>query len=127
MPEPERPLEIEIMTALRDKGWNVHPQVGCSGYRIDLAVVHPSEPGRYLLGIECDGATYHSLPTARDRDRLRQLVLEGLGWTLHRVWSTDWWTDPEREIEKLESSLNAQLALQADKGVMQPPPARGGN
>ena len=111
--EPESPLEMEIMRALRDKGWNVHPQVGCSGYRIDLAVVHPAEPGRYLLGIECDGATYHSLPTARDRDRLRQLVLEGLGWTLHRVWSTDWWTDPGREIQKLEAAINKQLPVRA--------------
>jgi superfamily I DNA and/or RNA helicase/very-short-patch-repair endonuclease len=110
--EPESPLEIEIIRALRDKGWSVHPQVGCSGYRIDLAVVHPEEPGRYLLGIECDGATYHSMPTARDRDRLRQIVLEGLGWTLHRVWSTDWWTDPDREIQKLEASIDRQLAAQ---------------
>ncbi len=107
--EPDSPLEIEVIQALRDKGWVVHPQVGCSGYRIDMAVVHPSEPGRYLLGIECDGATYHSLPTARDRDRLRQLVLEGLGWTLHRVWSTDWWTDPAREVQKLEASIRGKL------------------
>ncbi|MCS6290683.1 MAG: DUF4011 domain-containing protein [Nitrospira sp.] len=108
--EPESPLETEIIRALRSKGWTVHPQVGCSGYRIDMAVVHPHEQGKYLLGVECDGATYHSLPTARDRDRLRQFVLEGLGWTLHRVWSTDWWIDPERETEKLERSINKQLA-----------------
>ncbi len=114
--EPESPLEIEILRALRDKGWALHPQVGCSGYRIDLAVVHPHEPGKYLLGIECDGATYHSLPTARDRDRLRQLVLEGLGWTLHRVWSTDWWTDPDREIQKLEAAISRQLATHESSG-----------
>ncbi|HEU4654086.1 MAG TPA: DUF4011 domain-containing protein [Steroidobacteraceae bacterium] len=107
--EPESPLELEVIQALRDKGWIVHPQVGCSGYRVDMAVVHPNEPGRYLLGIECDGATYHSLPTARDRDRLRQFVLEGLGWHLHRIWSTDWWTDSEREMEKLERALNRKL------------------
>ncbi len=112
--EPDSPLELEVIRALRDKGWVVHPQIGCSGYRIDMAVVHPKEPGRYLLGIECDGATYHSLPTARDRDRLRQLILEGLGWKLHRVWSTDWWTDREREIQKLEASINKQLT-QSDK------------
>ena len=76
---------------------------------VAMTVVHPHEPGKYLLGIECDGATYHSLPTARDRDRLRQIVLEGLGWTLHRVWSTNWWTDHEREIQKLETSLNGRL------------------
>lgn len=108
--EPESPLEIEVIRALRDRGWAVHPQVGCSGYRIDMAVVHPNEPGKYLLGIECDGATYHSLPTARDRDRLRQLVLEGLGWSLHRIWSTDWWLDRDRELEKLEAAINRELA-----------------
>ena len=108
--EPESPLEVEVIRALRDKGWTVHPQVGCSGYRVDMGVVHPNEPGRYLLGVECDGATYHSLPTARDRDRLRQIVLEGLGWTLHRIWSTDWWNDPEREFQKLETVLNGRLA-----------------
>lgn len=106
--EPDSPFEIEVLRALRDKGWVVHPQVGCSGYRVDMGVVHPTEPGRYLLGIECDGASYHSLPTARDRDRLRQLVLEGLGWKLHRIWSTDWWTDPEREMRKLEAALQAE-------------------
>ncbi|MDI3463106.1 MAG: DNA helicase related protein [Nitrospira sp.] len=113
--EPDSPLEIEILRALRGKGWTVHPQVGCSGYRIDMAIVHPHQQGRYLLGIECDGATYHSLPTARDRDRLRQFVLEGLGWTLHRVWSTDWWNDPEREIEKLEQSINKRLATDSSQ------------
>lgn len=107
--EPESQLEIEVIRALRSKGWIVHPQVGCSGYRIDMAIVHPHQQGQYILGIECDGATYHSLPTARDRDRLRQLILEGLGWTLHRVWSTDWWNDPDREVQKLEMAINKQL------------------
>lgn len=109
--EPDSPFEMEVIRALRDKGWTVHPQVGCSGYRIDIGVVHPEKPGAYLLGVECDGATYHSLPSARDRDRLRQLVLEGLGWKLHRIWSTDWWTDPEKELSKLESALRSALDL----------------
>ncbi|HKR40725.1 MAG TPA: AAA domain-containing protein, partial [Paraburkholderia sp.] len=103
--EPESPFEMEVIRHLRDKGWTVHPQVGCSGYRIDMAVVHPQLPGEYLLGVECDGATYHSLPTARDRDRLRQHVLEGLGWQLHRIWSSDWWADPDREVQKLDTCL----------------------
>jgi superfamily I DNA and/or RNA helicase/very-short-patch-repair endonuclease len=113
--EPESPFERDVIRGLRDKGWIVHPQVGCSGYRIDMAVVHPNEPGTYLLGVECDGATYHSLPTARDRDRLRQVVLEGLGWNLHRIWSTDWWIDSEREMKKLELSLNARLGAVCEK------------
>jgi very-short-patch-repair endonuclease len=87
----------------------VHNQVGCSGYRIDMAVVDPRAPGRYLLGIECDGASYHSSASARDRDRLRQHVLETLGWKLHRIWSTDWWFSAERELEKLHARLEAAL------------------
>lgn len=84
-------FEQQVAEFLRQNGYEVHTQVGCSGYRIDLALVAPESPGRYLLGIECDGATYHRAATARDRDRLRQLVLEGLGWRFHRIWSTDWW------------------------------------
>jgi very-short-patch-repair endonuclease len=92
----------------------VHHQVGCSGYRIDLAVVDPSAPGRYLLGIECDGATYHRAATARDRDKLRQLILEGLGWKLHRIWSTDWWHDANQEIDKLLGALGTLSAVKPD-------------
>lgn len=108
--EPDSPFEAEVIRALRHHGWIVHPQVGCSGYRLDIGAVHPDYPGTFLLGVECDGASYHSLPTARDRDRLRQLVLEGLGWTLNRIWSTDWWTDTESEISKLEKLLNKKLS-----------------
>lgn len=107
--EPDSPFETQVIKVLRDHGWVVHPQVGCSGYRIDMGVVDPRAPGRYLMGIECDGRAYHSGATARDRDRLRQVVLEGLGWTLHRVWSTDWWINPEREVEKILARLNAEL------------------
>ncbi len=103
----EADSEFEKMVAdrLRAAGYTVHHQVGCSGYRIDLAVVDPTAPGRYLLGIECDGATYHRAATARDRDKLRQLILEGLGWKLHRLWSTDWWHDADKEMGKLLERL----------------------
>lgn len=107
--EPDSPFETQVIKVLRNQGWAVHPQVGCSGYRIDMGVVDPRAPGRYLLGIECDGWAYHSGATARDRDRLRQVVLEGLGWRLHRVWSTDWWINPEREVQKILARLNAEL------------------
>jgi very-short-patch-repair endonuclease len=106
---PDSPFEIAVATMLRDKGWVVHNQVGCSGYRLDMAVVDPRAPGRYLLGVECDGASYHSSASARDRDRLRQHVLETLGWTLHRIWSADWWFSAERELEKLHSRLVTAL------------------
>lgn len=103
----EADSEFELMVAerIRDIGYEVHHQVGCSGYRIDLAVVDPENPGRYLLGVECDGATYHRAATARDRDKLRQAILEGLGWKLHRIWSTDWWHDSEKQMEVLTSAL----------------------
>ena len=72
---------------------------------IDLAIVDPNRAGTYLLGIECDGATYHSSKAARDRDRYRQEVLEKLGWKLYRIWSTDWFKNPDEEIEKLLASI----------------------
>jgi very-short-patch-repair endonuclease len=108
--EPDSPFEREVISALREKGWEVHPQVGVSGYRIDIGVVDPRAPGRYLLGVECDGRTYHSGATARDRDRLRQHVLESLGWKLHRIWSTDWWLNPEEPIRKLLARLEHLVA-----------------
>jgi very-short-patch-repair endonuclease len=103
----ESDSEFERMVAdrIRNAGYDVHHQVGCSGYRIDLAVVDPVVPGRYLLGVECDGATYHRAATARDRDKLRQAVLEGLGWELHRIWSTDWWHDAAGQMAALLQKL----------------------
>src|SRR5690606_6458722 len=75
-------------------GWHVQPQIGASSFRIHLGIVDPDAPGRYLVGVECDGATYHRSATARDRDKLREQVLRGLGWVIVRLWSTDWWIDP---------------------------------
>lgn len=88
-------------------------QVGCGGFRIDLAIVHPEHPGRYVLGIECDGATYHRTATARDRDRIRQEVLEELGWRdrLIRIWSTDWIRNPSRQIERIANAFREALLL----------------
>jgi len=103
--EPESPFENEVARALRQYGFDVHCQVGSAGFRLDLGVVDSVHPGRYLLGIECDGATYHSARWARDRDRLRQEVLERLGWRIHRIWSTDWFHDPDRELRRLLTSI----------------------
>lgn len=103
--EFDSPFEREVCRALEAKGYRVELQIGCAGYRIDLAIVDPDAPGRFLLGIECDGAMYHGSRIARERDRLRESVLRGLGWNLHRVWSTDWWAKPAREIEKIEKAL----------------------
>lgn len=105
----ESPFEMAVARALQDKGWVVHPQVGVSAYRIDLGVVHPDKPGLYLAGIECDGAMYHSSAYARERDKIRQKVLEGLGWTLLRVWSTDWWTNRSKAIDSLHEALARKM------------------
>ena len=99
-------------------GYTVHPQVGSGGFFIDLAVVDDAHPGRYLLGIECDGATYHSAKSARDRDRIRQQVLEGLGWKIHRIWSTDWFRNSDRELKRVIESIENE---RSDGGTSGPP------
>ena len=105
--EADSPLEEAVANGLRELGFQVDHQVGSAGYFIDLSVKDPERPGRYLLGIECDGATYHSAQSARDRDRLRQQVLEGLGWRIHRIWSTDWFRAPDRELRKTAEAIEA--------------------
>ena len=97
----ESPFEHDVMRALEQQGLTIVPQVGVAGYRIDLGVIDPAEPGRYVCGIECDGVAYHSSETARDRDRLRQQVLEARGWTLLRVWSTDWFKDRRGQVDRI--------------------------
>nr|AUN37153.1 DNA helicase related protein [uncultured bacterium] len=99
--DTESPFEREVYLELTRRGLKLQPQVGVAGYRIDLGVIDDMLPGRYLCGIECDGAAYHSSEAARDRDRLRQQVLEARGWTIHRLWSTDWFKDRSGQIERL--------------------------
>jgi transcription elongation GreA/GreB family factor len=105
--EPDSDFEISVMDALKSRGFEVTPQLGVAGYRIDIAVKHPDAPGSYLAAIECDGATYHSALSVRDRDRIRQEILEALGWRgrIWRIWSTDWFRTPRQETEKLISFL----------------------
>ena len=119
-------FEADIYEALTARGLKVTPQVGCSSFRIDFGVCHPTEPGRFVLAIEADGATYHSSYTARDRDRLRQQMLENLGWTFHRIWSTDWFQRRHEEIERtvaayeravLKASAPRALAAEAPVAV----------
>ncbi len=109
----DSPFESAVASALKDSGFEVHPQVGVSAYRIDLGVVHPDKKGVYLAGVECDGAMYHSSAVARERDKIRQAVLEDLGWTLFRVWSTDWWINRAGALKQLRDSLDA--CLKADR------------
>lgn len=105
----DSPFEEAVYDFLQSKGYNVVTQVGCSGFRIDMAVKHPMQSGKFAIGIECDGATYHSSRTARERDRLRQSVLEDMGWTIYRIWSTDWIKDPKTEEEKLINAVEKSL------------------
>ncbi|HVV85185.1 MAG TPA: AAA domain-containing protein, partial [Kofleriaceae bacterium] len=107
---PATPLTAAIGAALAAKGWTVHHQVGCAGYRLDLAIVDPDEPGRYVLAIETDGPAYASARVARDRDRLRALVLGSLGWRLHRIWSLDWWHEGEKELQRAHNAVINAIA-----------------
>jgi len=103
---PDSDFEISVIEALHQAGFECEAQVGVAGFFIDLAVIDPGKPGRYLMGIECDGATYHSAKSARDRDRLRQEVLERLGWRIRRIWSTDWYSNPQGELEPIIRELH---------------------
>jgi very-short-patch-repair endonuclease len=105
--EPDSDFERWFLWRLKSVGYIAHPQVGVAQYRIDIGIVHPDKPGSYIVGLECDGATYHSSKSARDRDRLRQSVLEELNWRIHRVWSTDWYRDPEREFNRLVQKIES--------------------
>ena len=103
--EPDSDFERWVIDLLREKGYETVPQLGVAGYFIDFAVRHPDRTGSFILGVECDGAMYHSARSVRDRDRLRQEVLERLGWTIHRIWSTDWFRNPYSEFSKLNNRL----------------------
>jgi very-short-patch-repair endonuclease len=117
----DSPFEEAVAESLRAKGWQVVPQIGVSRFRIDLGIVHPDRPGDYLVGIECDGAAYHSAATARDRDKVRSGVLQGLGWKLLRVWSTDWWVDKAGALARLHAGIEAELAASRAKAAVPAP------
>lgn len=110
-------FEEQVAKALQARGLQVHRQVGLAGFYIDLAVADPDRPGRYLLGIECDGASYHGARSARDRDRLRQSVLESHGWSIHRVWSTDWFQRPAEQLDLIIARVEAAKAEHDAQGT----------
>lgn len=107
---PGSPFEESVLGVLTGWGFSVEPQVGSAGYRIDLGVRHPSHPGLFVLGVECDGYQYHSAPAARDRDRLREQVLRGLGWKLHRIWGTAWYRNRDAEERRLREAIHSAMA-----------------
>ncbi|MFS0864333.1 AAA domain-containing protein [Fredinandcohnia sp. 179-A 10B2 NHS] len=105
----ESPFEEQVYNQLSNIGYEVTTQVGMSGYRIDLAIVHPEDSSRYILGIECDGAMYHSSANAKERDVYRQKFLENRGWNIERIWSRNWWKNPTGEIERIDQKIKELL------------------
>lgn len=127
--EYDSPFEEEVAKALSSLGHQVESQIGVAGFFVDLAIIDPDRPGRYLLGIECDGAAYHSSRSARDRDRLRQEVLEDHGWIIHRIWSTDWFQRPDGQLRKTVAAIEAAKAVWArrDQSLADSTPAKASN
>jgi very-short-patch-repair endonuclease len=107
--EFDSPFEEQVYDVLLKAGYEVDTQVGCSGYRLDLAVRHPNQKGKYAIAIECDGASYHSAKTARERDRLREELLKIRGWRLYRIWSTDWIRNRSSEIDRLLTAVKNSI------------------
>jgi very-short-patch-repair endonuclease len=108
--DAESPFEEDALAVIRGWGYQAETQVGSAGYRIDIAVRHPNLPGCYALAVECDGAMYHAAKTARDRDRLREQVLRGLGWQVHRIWGISWVREREAQKERLRQAIEAAIA-----------------
>ena len=125
--EMDSPFEHDVANVLLSHGYEVEAQVGSAGFKIDLAVRNPDQTQDYLLAIECDGARYHSSSWARERDRLRQQVLESKGWKFHRIWSTDWFYNRDSEVKKLLSAIDIarHTAVAGNTEVLtsEPPPA----
>ena len=121
-PECESDFEAQLADEVTAMGLEVHHRVGMAGFFIDLAVVDPQAPSRYMLGIECDGESYRSARWARDRDRLRQSVLESHGWTLYRMWSTDWFHSREKELQKLLAKIEECRVAERTPETIEPEP-----
>lgn len=119
--DPESPFEESVIQTVQKWGFTVEPQVGAAGFRIDIGVRHPDYPGMFAIGIECDGYQYHSAPAARDRDRLRDQILTGLGWRLHRIWGTAWYRDRAAEERRLLVAIEQAIAAPIDSRTKQPP------
>ena len=118
------PFEVDVRDTLLRHGLKLTAQYGTSGYWIDFAVQHPTQPGRYVLAIECDGATYHSSQSARDRDRLRQEQLERHGWRFHRIWSADWFYNKDTAVARVLDAYQ-QAIMDDDHHFRDEPKAMG--
>ncbi|HIM63750.1 MAG TPA: DUF3320 domain-containing protein [Dehalococcoidia bacterium] len=121
--EAEQPTRFQksVAEVIKENGYLVAESPGWGTGTVDLAVSAPEKPGRYILGIECDGPSYDSARSARDRDRLRPQVLEGLGWRLHRAWSPEWASNPQRELERVLEAIDAPEAQPPEEFIQEPP------
>jgi hypothetical protein len=113
-------LDEDVAAEIKKMGYEIVPQVGCSGYKIDIGVIDPVNAGCFLIGVECDGATYKSSSSARDRDRLREQVLMQLGWHIHRIWSPAWVARRDSEIRRLKEALEQAKKQQLEKDAQKP-------
>lgn len=112
------PFEKVITALLEGHGYRVRSQLGAAGFYLDIALADPHQLNCYRLAVECDGSNYHRNANARDRDRLRQQVLEGLGWDFYRIWSLDWYRQPQQEARRLLERVAQAMATIA----IAPPP-----
>ena len=122
-------FEKILADKIRTHGYEVNTDIGCSGYRIDIGVVNSRKPTQYLLGILCDGINYNAAKTAKDREVIQQEVLKLLGWTLHKVWSTDWWENQDRVLQGILEAIKSaeendgkeMIAVVSDNTHFEPP------
>jgi very-short-patch-repair endonuclease len=112
---PDSDFEDAVLEGLREFSFDCVPQVGVANFFLDIGVKDPSSPGEFIAAIECDGAAYHSERSARDRDRLRQEILENLGWNIIRVWSTDWFRDPNKELSRVCDELKRLIESREER------------
>ncbi len=107
--QSSEPFEDAIASFLAENGYTVDKQIGCAGFRVDLAIVDDENPGKYILGITTDGKMYASSKVAGDRDRLREQVLKGLGWKLYHLWSTDWYRNRDLGRKRLLEAVEVAI------------------
>jgi very-short-patch-repair endonuclease len=124
--EPQSEFELAVLAAVRASGYDAVPQVGSAGFFVDIGVCDPGNPNRFVLGVECDGAPYHSARSARDRDRLREQVLMDRGWRIHRVWSTDWFRNPAPALRRLQEAVAQAVAAEGSAPAAAGPPPEVG-
>jgi hypothetical protein len=124
--EPQSEFEVAVLDAIRAHGYKAVPQVGSAGFFVDIGVCDPGNPNRFVLGVECDGAPYHSARSARDRDRLREQVLKDRGWRIHHVWSTDWFRNPVPALRRLLEAVAQAIAADGTVPADADPPSEVG-